>query len=66
MDLELSDDQRRARDTARRFARERLERVGVEADRTHRFPAEAIAELGKPACLASSSRVNMAARDSTR
>jgi butyryl-CoA dehydrogenase len=47
MDLELTDDQRRARDTARRFARERLERAGVEADRTHRFPAEVIAELGK-------------------
>jgi butyryl-CoA dehydrogenase len=47
MDLELSDDQRRARDTARRFARERLERVGVEADRTHRYPSEAIAELSK-------------------
>jgi butyryl-CoA dehydrogenase len=47
MDLELTDDQRRARDTARRFAREKLERAGVEADRTHRFPAEAIAELGK-------------------
>jgi butyryl-CoA dehydrogenase len=47
MDLELSDDQRRARDTARRFARERLERVGVEADRTHRYPSAAIAELSK-------------------
>ncbi len=47
MDLELTADQRGARDTARRFARERLERAGVEADRTHRFPAEVIAELGK-------------------
>ncbi len=47
MDLELNDDQRRVRDTARRFAREKLERAGVEADRTHRFPAEVIAELGR-------------------
>ncbi len=47
MDLELTGDQRQARDTARRFARERLERAGVEADRTHRFPAEVIAELAK-------------------
>ena len=47
MDLELTGAQRQARDTARRFARERLERAGVEADRTHRYPAEVIAELGK-------------------
>jgi alkylation response protein AidB-like acyl-CoA dehydrogenase len=47
MDLELSDDQRRVRDTARRFARERLDRVGVEIDRSHRFPAEEITELGR-------------------
>ncbi len=47
MDLELTGAQRQARDTARRFARERLERAGVEADRTHRFPTEVIAELGK-------------------
>ncbi len=47
MDLELTDAQRSARDTARRFARERLERAGVETDRTHRFPAESIAELGR-------------------
>src|SRR5260370_23737386 len=47
MDLELTDAQRSARDTARRFAREKLERWGVEADRTHSFPAEAIAELSK-------------------
>jgi alkylation response protein AidB-like acyl-CoA dehydrogenase len=46
MDLELTDSQRQARDTARRFAREKLERAGVETDRLHRFPAEAIAELG--------------------
>ncbi|MBF6558674.1 MAG: acyl-CoA dehydrogenase family protein [Candidatus Binataceae bacterium] len=47
MDLELTEAQRGARDIARRFARERLERVGVEVDRTHVFPAAAIAELGK-------------------
>ena len=47
MDLELTEAQRGARDTARRFARERLERVGVEIDRTHQFPAKAVAELGR-------------------
>jgi butyryl-CoA dehydrogenase len=47
MDLELNETQRSARDTARRFARERLSTAGVEADRTHRFPAEAIAELAR-------------------
>ena len=47
MDLELNEAQRSARDTARRFARERLGTVGVEVDRTHSFPAEAVAELGR-------------------
>jgi butyryl-CoA dehydrogenase len=47
MDLDLTEAQRSARDTARRFARERLERGGVETDRTHRFPKEAIDELGR-------------------
>jgi butyryl-CoA dehydrogenase len=47
MDLELNEAQRGARETARRFAREKLERSGVEADRTHQFPAAAVAELGK-------------------
>ncbi|HZO82820.1 MAG TPA: acyl-CoA dehydrogenase family protein [Candidatus Binataceae bacterium] len=47
MDLELNDTQRSARETARRFARERLSTASVETDRTHRFPAEAIAELGR-------------------
>jgi butyryl-CoA dehydrogenase len=47
MDLELTEAQRGARDTARRFARERLERVGVEIDRTHEFPTAAVAELGE-------------------
>jgi butyryl-CoA dehydrogenase len=47
IDLELNEAQRAARDTARRFARERLTTVGVEVDRTHSFPAEAVAELGR-------------------
>ena len=47
MDLELTEAQRGARDVARRFAREKLGPIGVEADRSHRYPAEAIDELGK-------------------
>jgi butyryl-CoA dehydrogenase len=47
MELELTEAQRGARDTARRFAREKLGPIGVEADRTHRYPAQAIAELSK-------------------
>jgi butyryl-CoA dehydrogenase len=47
MDLELTSAQSAARDTARRFAREKLSDLGVETDRTHRFPTQAIAELGR-------------------
>jgi butyryl-CoA dehydrogenase len=47
MDLELTEAQSGARDLARRFAREKLERVGVESDRTHEFPRDAITELGQ-------------------
>ncbi len=47
MDLELTEAQRGARDTSRRFARERLEREGVEIDQTHQFPTAAVAELGR-------------------
>jgi butyryl-CoA dehydrogenase len=47
MDLELTEAQRGARDMARRFAREKLEAASVEIDRTHRFPTDIIAELGK-------------------
>ncbi len=47
MDLELTETQAGARDVARRFARERLERVGVEIDRSHEFPRAAIEELGR-------------------
>ncbi len=51
MDLELNEAQRAARDTARRFARERLSTVGVEVDRNHSFPAEAA-----PAWITSATR----------
>ncbi|MFZ0677395.1 acyl-CoA dehydrogenase [Candidatus Binatus sp.] len=47
MDLELNEAQRGARDVARRFAREKLGPIGVEADRSHRYPAEAIDELAR-------------------
>jgi alkylation response protein AidB-like acyl-CoA dehydrogenase len=47
MDLDLNEAQRAARDTARRFARDRLTTVGVEVDRNHSFPAGAVAELGR-------------------
>src|SRR5208283_992238 len=47
MDLELTEAQRGARDVARRFAREKLGAIGVEADRSHRYPAEAIEELSR-------------------
>jgi butyryl-CoA dehydrogenase len=47
MDLELTSAQSAARDTARRFARERLSALGVETDRTHQYPRAAIDELGR-------------------
>lgn len=47
MDLELTDSQLRVRDLVRRFAREKLDRAGVETDRTHKFPAEIVNELGE-------------------
>jgi butyryl-CoA dehydrogenase len=47
MDLELKEEQRSAREIARRFARERLSMAGVETDRSHRFPASEIEELGR-------------------
>jgi butyryl-CoA dehydrogenase len=52
MDLELTEAQSGARDLARRFAREKLEGVGVEIDRTHEFPRAAVDELGKLGMLA--------------
>src|SRR5438105_2750426 len=45
MNLELTEAQRGARDIARRFAREKLDRIGIEVDRTHEFPSAAVAEL---------------------
>ncbi len=45
MNLELTETQKAARDTARRYAREKLGPIGVEADRTHGYPAAAIADL---------------------
>src|SRR5271166_4535217 len=47
MDLELTDSQTRVRDTVRRFATERLDKAGIETDRTHRFPAEIVKELSE-------------------
>ncbi|MGH7815511.1 MAG: acyl-CoA dehydrogenase family protein [Candidatus Binataceae bacterium] len=47
MDLELTPAQRAARDTARRFARDKLGPMGVETDRTHRYPKEAIDALAR-------------------
>ena len=47
MDLELTDNQIRVRDMVRRFAREKLDRAGVETDRTHQFPAAIVKELGE-------------------
>jgi butyryl-CoA dehydrogenase len=47
MDLELTSAQIAARDTARRFAREKLSALGVETDRTHRYPKAAIDEIGQ-------------------
>lgn len=45
MELELTEAQRTARDTVRRYAREKLGPIGVDVDRTHRFPAEVIRDL---------------------
>ena len=47
MDLELTDNQSRVRDMVRRFAREKLDRAGVETDRTHQFPAAIVKELSE-------------------
>src|ERR1700731_2996472 len=47
MDFELTEAQRSARDTARRYAREKLDKAGVETDRPLRFPAAVIDDLGK-------------------
>ena len=45
--MRLNDEQRMLRDVARDFARTRLAPYAAERDREERFPAEAVAELGK-------------------
>ena len=45
--MRLTDEQRMLRDVARDFARTRLAPFAAERDREARFPAEAVAELGK-------------------
>src|SRR6516162_4717053 len=45
--MKLSDEQRMLCDTARNFAREWLAPHAAERDREEKFPAEAVAELGK-------------------
>jgi butyryl-CoA dehydrogenase len=45
--MKLTDEQRMLRDVARDFAREWLAPFAAERDREARFPAEAVAELGK-------------------
>jgi len=45
--MRLTDEQRMLRDVARDFARARLAPFAAERDREERFPAEAVAELGK-------------------
>jgi butyryl-CoA dehydrogenase len=43
----LSEQQRMIRDSVREFARERLAPFAAEWDREHRFPAEALGEIGR-------------------
>jgi len=43
----LTEDQEQIRETARRFAQERLAPNAAAWDREHRFPAEALAEMGR-------------------
>src|SRR5258708_26357430 len=45
--MRLTDEQRMLRDTAREFARKDLAPHSAEWDREARFPAEAVAELGR-------------------
>jgi alkylation response protein AidB-like acyl-CoA dehydrogenase len=45
--MKLTDEQRMLRDAARDFAREWLAPYAAERDREEKFPAEAVAELGK-------------------
>ena len=43
----LTDEQIQIRDAARSFAQERLAPFAAEWDRAHRFPAEALREMGE-------------------
>ena len=52
MDLEPSELQRAAQETARRFARERIAPVAAENDRAGRFPADLVQSLGELGLLA--------------
>jgi butyryl-CoA dehydrogenase len=45
--MKLTDEQRMLRDVARDFAREWLAPHAAERDREEKFPADAVAELGK-------------------
>jgi alkylation response protein AidB-like acyl-CoA dehydrogenase len=45
--MRLTDEQRMLRDVARNFARTQLAPFAAERDREEKFPAEAVAELGK-------------------
>jgi alkylation response protein AidB-like acyl-CoA dehydrogenase len=49
--MRLTDEQRMLRDVARDFAQTRLAPSAAERDREARFPAEAVAELGKLGCM---------------
>jgi alkylation response protein AidB-like acyl-CoA dehydrogenase len=52
VDLEPSELQRAAQETARRFARERIAPVAAENDRVGRFPADLVQRLGELGLLA--------------
>jgi hypothetical protein len=52
VDLEPSELQRAAQETARRFARERIAPVAAENDRAGRFPADLVQRLGELGLLA--------------
>ncbi|PWC54334.1 acyl-CoA dehydrogenase family protein [Azospirillum sp. TSO22-1] len=44
--MRLTEEQEMVRDTARRFAQDRLKPAAAERDRTHAFPAAELAEMG--------------------
>src|SRR5258708_31728561 len=47
MDLELSEEQRMIRDTARDFARGEIEPKAAELDKSGRWPTEIVARMGE-------------------